>query len=415
MSNPSGSELMKIARTCVERSLAKGAREAAAASHETSEVTVKWRDGKPEEIKEATTRGVVVHLYVDDRYSSGTTSDLRPEALAEFVDRAIAMARALVKDPLRSLADPSLYAGQAKVDLRLEDPGYEALTPEGRTGDARQIEEGARSVAGAKEIVSVTGTVADRRGISCRFHSNGFSGEHRDTFFSASAEVTVRDAGGRRPDEWASAGARLRSERPAAADQGRLAAERALARRGARKISSAVLPMAVENRCAARLLQAMLGPLSGPSLQQKKSFLDGKLGVKIASGLLTWMDDPLLPGGLASRLFDGEGLATRKRPIIEAGVLRSYFIDTYYGKKLKLAPTSGGPSNATLTGGGGSRAQLLALVGDGILVTDFLGGNSNDTTGEFSLGVMGFRVKKGQLAEPVTEMNISGNLATFFE
>jgi len=150
-------------------------------------------------------------------------------------------------------------------------------------------------------------------------------------------------------------------------------------------------------------------------VQQKRSFLDGKLGAKVGSDVLHLSDDPLLERGLASRPYDGEGIACRPRPIFEAGVLRTYFLDTYYARKLGMAPTTGGTSNLRWKLGDAAQAALLAGVKDGIFVTSFLGGNSNAATGDFSLGVQGYRIHKGQLAEPVSEMNIAGNQADLWK
>ena len=152
------------------------------------------------------------------------------------------------------------------------------------------------------------------------------------------------------------------------------------------------------------------GPLSGASLQQKRSFLEGKLGLAIGSPLLDVADDPLIPKAFGSRLYDGEGIAARRRTVFEKGVLRGYYIDTYYGKKLKMAPTSSGVSNLAWTLGEKPQAAILKDVGEGILVTSFLGGNSNGTTGDYSFGVQGFRIRGGERAEPVGEMNIAGNM-----
>jgi PmbA protein len=175
------------------------------------------------------------------------------------------------------------------------------------------------------------------------------------------------------------------------------------------------MTMAVDNRSAGRLLQALAGPLQAASLQQKRSFLEGKLGQELGSASLTLNDDPLLAKGFGSRLFDGEGLAARPLPIFDKGVLRSYYIDTYYGKKLQVAPTTGGSSNLVMALGTKDQAGLLAAIKDGILVTGFLGGNSNGTTGDFSLGVQGFKIRDGQVGEPVSELNISGNHLDFWK
>lgn len=402
-------DMLAAAHAAVKAALGKGAQEASARTYRVREVEVKWRDGKLEQIHEATTRGLGLSLYVDGRYSNVSTSDLRPEALDTFIGDSVVLTRALAKDPFRTLPDPKLYEGQAKADLLLEDPKYASVTPEQRRTVAKEIEAAARSVKGAEAILSVTSGFSDTLAETWRVTSNGFSGARRDTSFFISAEVSVKDPDGRKPEDYAYGGSRFVAEIPKSAEVGREAATRALSRLGAKKGESAVLTMAVENRAAGRMPAYLLGPLSGGSLQQKRSFLEGKLGQAIGSPVLTLVDDPLVPKGFGSRLFDGEGIAAKRMPVIEAGVLRSYYIDTYYGKKLQMAPTTAGPSNLVWTLGDKDQAALLAAMKDGILVTGFLGGNSNGLTGDFSLGVQGFRVRGGKIAEPVGEMNISGN------
>jgi PmbA protein len=402
--------MRETAQSCVKTALAKGAREVAARAYKVRDVTVQWRDGRLEQINEATTRGVGVQLYVDGRYSSVNTSDLRKEALEAFIENAVAMTRALAPDPFRSLPEPSLYAGQEKVDLELVDPAYLKVTPEKRREVARRIEAAARAVPGASAILSVTTGFSDNRSEVWRVHSNGFAGERVDTSFWTSAQVSVKDQDGRRPEDWDAAGVRFLEEMPAPEAVGQKAAERALGRLGARKVDSAVLTMVLDRRAAGRLVGAFLGPLSGQALQQKRSFLEGRLGTPVGSAILTVTDDPFVPRGFGSRLFDSEGLAARRLPIVEKGVLRSFYIDNYYGRKLGQKPTTGAASNLAFAPGERSGAELVGSVEDGILVTGFLGGNSNGTTGDFSFGVQGFRIRHGEKAEPIAEMNISGSL-----
>ncbi len=406
---PTATDMLAAAHDAVKLALKKGAREAGVRAYRVREVEVRWRDGAVEKIHEATTRGLGLSLYVDGRYAAVSTSDLRPEALDTFVGDSVALTRALAKDPFRSLPEPKLYEGQASVDLKLEDPKYAAVSAEERRTLAREAEKAARAVQGAGSILSVTTSFSDSLSESWQVHSNGFTGSRRDTSFWLSAEVSVKDPDGRKPEDYAYAGARFRGEVPSPEAVGREAAERALSRVGAKKGESAVLTMAVENRAASRLVAFLLGPLSGGALQQKRSFLEGKLGQTIGSPHLTLLDDPLVPKGFGSRLFDGEGIAAKRIPVFEEGTLRTYFIDTYYGKKLKVAPTTARPSNLVWKLGDSGRDPLVAAMKDGIFVTGFLGGNSNGTTGDFSLGVQGFRVRGGKLAEPIGEMNISGN------
>ena len=408
-------ELVEVAERGQEIARRKGALEVATRAYKVRDVSVQWRDGMLEQIGEATTRGIGLSLYVDGRFSAVSTSDLRPEALATFIGDAVAMTRSLAPDPFRTLPDPKLYEGQATADLQLEDPAYSTVSPEQRREVAQEIEDAARAVKGAEAILSVTTGWSDNRSESVRIHSNGFRGSRVDTAFWVQAQVSVKDDDGRRPEEYAYGGVRFVAELPTAAEIGKAATERTLARRGAKKPASAILPMVLENRAAGRLLGSLTSALSGQALQQKRSFLEGRLGQELGSAALTVTDDPLLAKAFGSRLFDGEGMAARPLPIFEKGVLRNYYIDTYYGKKLLRPPTTGGSSNLVMALGTKDQAGLLAEVPDGILVTGFLGGNSNGTTGDFSLGVQGFRIRNGQIAEPVSELNISGNQLDFWK
>lgn len=319
------------------------------------------------------------------------------------------MARTLAKDPHRGLPDPKLYEGRSPMDLQIFDGGHASVAPEDRLKLAKQLEAAARSVKDSGAIVSVTTSVWDSESRSARATSNGFEGENKSTSFWMDANVTAKDADGRRPDGYHSAGVRLRAELGDAEPIGRLAAERALAQIGARKIPSAVVPLIVENRVAGRLVRALLGPMNARSLQQKQSFLEGKLGSTIASRLLSITDDPHVPKGFGSRHYDSEGFASKKMSVVDAGVLKTFYVDDYYGRKLKIAPTTGSSSNLVFALGKKDLAALLGDVKDGVLVTAFLGGNSNGLTGDYSFGIQGFRIEKGVRTTPIAEMNISGN------
>jgi PmbA protein len=404
-----GRDMLEVGQGCVQAALGKGASEVAVRVYRVRDVTVQWRDGKLEQIQEATTRGVGLQLYVDGRYSAVSSSDLRPEALDGFIADSIAMTRSLARDPFRSLPDPALYEGQAQLDLELEDPAYGDLSPERRRRIASELEAAARSVEGPGAILSVTTGFSDNRAETLRIHSNGFLGSRLDTRFWVSAQVSVRDADGRRPEDYAIGGAHHLKDLPPVAEVGRHAAERALSRLGAKKAESAVMTVAVENRAAGRLFAALGSALSASALQQKRSFLEGKLGTSVGSAKLHVLDDPLVVKGLGSRLFDNEGLAARPLVVFDEGRLKSFFVDAYYGKKLGIPPTTASASNVTWRLGEKGRSELIREMQEGIFVTEFLGGNANSATGDFSFGVQGFRVRSGATAEPVAEMNVSGH------
>lgn len=413
--NSKEQDMLAVAQSCVTIAKAGGAKDAAARAYRVRDVSLDWRDGKPEKISESTTRGVNLQLYVDGRYSSVSTSDLRPEALKTFINDSIAISKAIAADPFRALPDPALYKGQSAADLKLEDPAYGTVTPDHGKKLAKTVADAARAVKGSEAILSVTSSFSTNLVENWMVTSNGFSGASRGTQFFVVAQVSVKDADGRRPEDYAYAGSRFIGELPDPASIGKAAAMRALSRLGSKKGETAATVVAIDNRAVGRLLGYLSQPMSAAALQQKRSFYDGKIGEQITSPLLSITDDPLIPKGFASRKYDAEGIAAKPRPIIENGVLKSFFVDTYYGRKLKMAPTSGSPSNFSWKLGAKSQKELLADMKDGILVTDFIGGNSNSGTGDFSVGVLGFRIRGGEIAEPIGEMNISGNHLEFWK
>lgn len=402
-------EFRGVARDALKTARAGGAQEAAARIAKVREVSVQWRDGQIEQVSESTTRGLALSLYVDGRFASVSTSDLRPDAIPPFIADAVAMTRTLSEDPFRSLPDPHLYSNRPSLDLEFSDPEYRTLTAPRRRDLARSIEEAARSVSGADRILSVTTSVSDSRSEMFRAASNGFEGDRIDTSFWLSGSVTVQDKDGRRPEESDFSGGRFVRDLGDPSEVGKEATRRALARLDARKAPSGIMTMVLDSRVTGRLVSALLSPLSASSIQQRRSFLEGRCGERVGSSLLHVTDEPLILRGLGSRHFDGEGLSAKRLPLFEEGVLRNFYVDTYYGKKLSLPPTTGSTSNLDWRLGDKSQTELIAEAGEGVFVTGFLGGNSNGTTGDFSLGVQGFMIRKGALAEPLSEMNISGN------
>jgi PmbA protein len=371
-------------------------------------VEISYRERKPETIKEAGTRGLFVEIFVNGRYSGQSTSDLRPAALDAFITQAVAATKLLAEDPFRSLPDPKYYAGRSTADLGLVDPSYAALTPEERHQMVRAIEAACFAHGGPK-IISVTASCSDTSAESVLLSSNGLDGSYAATYFSAGAEITLQDEGERRPNGYHFVSAVSRPSLPAAEQIGAEAARRTLDLLGAKKIKTETMPVIIENRSVPRLLGGLLSAMSGRNIQQQQSFLIGRKGQKIASDCLTLVDDPLIAGGLGSRWFDGDGLAAKKRVMIDAGVLMDYYVDWYYSRKLGCEPTTGGSSNLVIPPGKRSVVEIMKSLGRGVLVRDFIGGNSNSTTGDMSVGIMGTLFENGTPTQPVAEMNIAGN------
>lgn len=401
-------ERLELAQWAAEAALNAGADQAAVKVAGGRSVDVEFRDGRIEKLQESTQSSLALTLYAGKRYSTHSTSDTRREFLAGFIKEAVAMTKYLAQDEHRALPDPKLYEGRQELELRVRDPGWEAMETTERIRVAREIETAAR--AESDRVISVTSGFGDALVASAQVHTNGFVGERESTVFYAGAEATVRDDAGGRPEDWDYATVRLRNDLPAPEGLGRNAVRNALRKIGQGKVESGLYDMVVHNRGSERLVSALVGPMSARALQQKSSFLDGMLGKSIGSESLTLTDSPFLPGGLGSRLFDDEGIAAVARVVVEKGVLRSYYVDDYYGRKLGMDRTSGSTSNLVLAPGSSTPEQLVAGVKKGILVTQFLGGNSNSTTGDFSFGIAGQLIADGKLVRPVNEMNISGNL-----
>lgn len=408
-------ELLDSARRVLALAKKNGATDASATATRSRDVETVWRDGSLEKVSDATSRSIWLALYIDGKYGSMSTSDLRPQALEKFVEDAAGLVRALAKDPHRKLPDPSLYADRTTADLEVFDERIGSITPDDRIARAKEMEEGARSMKKVRgKTIFVTSTVSDSTNEIARASSNGFEGTYRTTSAWNEAEVAIKDED-RRPSDWEAAGARFVSDMPPAQSIGDGAAYRAVSRVQPKKMKSAAMTIVVEARAAGSLLRHLAGPLSGGALQQKESFYEGKLGTPVASKLLTITDDPLLKRGLASRPFDSEGITTKARPVIDAGVLKMFYLDVYYANKLGMAPTTGRGSNVVITPGKKSLQELLHDMKNGILVTSFLGGNSNSTTGVFSLGIQGLRIENGERIEAISEMNLSGKHTDFWK
>lgn len=401
-------ERIDLAEWAMNLAIKSGASGAAVEISSLHRVGVEVRDGKLDTLSDAQQNRLSIDIYLEKRYSSHSTNDFRRGSLEQFIKDAADGTHYLSKDEYRALPDPKYYPEGSNGDLAIFDPAYDKIETEGRIRMAQNIEAAAR--AASDKIISSTGSYSDTRSEFVRVHSNGFLGGARGTRFEASADVSIQDGGGARPDDWWAAETRFRRDLPDPAVLGTKAVARALRKIGQKKIASGQYDCLVENRACRRFLRMLQEPLGARALQQKSSFLDGMLGKRVAASKFTMIDDPTLEKGLASRFFDGEGLAARRMPIIEDGMLRNYYIDTYYGRKLDMEPTVGGPSNIVFEYGDRSLEAIIKDIDKGILVQGFIGGNSNATTGDFSVGVAGILIEKGELTAPVHEMNISGNV-----
>ncbi len=404
---------IEIAEWAMKETISAGANEASASITNRREVEIEYRDKKLEKLSESTQNSLTLGIYSDHRYSNHTTNDLRKDSLKKFISEAVAATKYLTKDEFRSLPDSKYYPKDTDMNLQIRDNAYDNVETSERVTMAKNIESAAMEVS--DQIISSTAGYGDVYYETAKVHSNGFSGENQGTIFYAGAEVTVKDGESGRPEDWYYGSTRYNKDLPSPEFLGKEAAKRALRKVGQKKIESGQYTMIVENRSGSRLLGMLQGPMSARALQQKRSFLEGKLGEKIASEKFSVIDDPFLEKGLGSRFFDGEGIAAEKRFMVEKGILKNYYVDNYYGKKLGMTPTSGSSSNVLFDYGTQSCEDMIKDMEKGIFVTGFIGGNSNSTTGDFSFGVVGLLVENGELVKPVNEMNISGNAQDFWK
>jgi PmbA protein len=401
-------ELYDLAAWGIETAKGSGAAASRISISSVRTVQIGYRERKPENIKETSTKSLSLEIFINSRYSSMSTSDLRKPALKEFIARAVAQTKLLAEDPFRSLPDPKYYQGRQNPDLEMVDPDYKTWNPESRHTFVKAIEDACLAKGGDK-VISVTANTRDGHSESLLMASNGFDGFSEVTYFVGSANMTAKDAGDRRPMESGSAVALHLKDLVKPEEIGQEAARRTLALFGQKKLKTETLPVLIENRVAERVFGGFIDPMSGRAIQQKQSFLADKKGQKVASDVLTLIDDPLIKRGLGSTTFDGDGFAAKKRVMIEAGILKDFYVDWYYSRKLGWAPTGGSTTNLIIPPGKRTVAEIMKDLGRGILITGFIGGNSNSTTGDASIGIVGQLFEKGVPVQAVSEMNIADN------
>jgi len=404
-------ELLNRAEKAVEIGKKAGANDVWAGAGRSRSVSFQYRDGTLEQVSESTSRSLSVALYVDGRYSTHSTTDLRPERLERFVAQAVAMTRALQADPFRKMPDPALFAGRPdEAALELNDPNVPKLDRDKRTDWCREMDEVS---AGDQRRITATCYCSDSQGVSAAVSSNGFSGSRESTSLGMFTEITLRD-GDKRPSDYFGFRSRHVEDLMKPSEIAQEALRRVSSRLGESKGPTARTTLVVDRHAGGRVLRGLLGPGNGRSVQQNRSFWSDRLGKKVVSDKLTIIDDPLIPRGLASRTFDSEGIAAKRMPIIDKGVFANLYVDTYYAHKLGKPPTTGDPSNRIIEPGTRGRDEILAGVANGIYATSWLGGNMDANTGDFSMGVRGFAIENGKLGAPIGEMNMTGNAIELF-
>ena len=416
----------RLAKHCISYATAHGASAARVYLNKCVTDSYTILNGELDKVTHSADRSIYIYLYVDGRYGTFSTNRLEEKELEEFVAKAIEMVRMLGEDECRQLPDPSRTAKDAITghELGLYDSTYGSMDSETRLANAHKLSIYDKIINDSEEkpyrLISEECEYSCTSDESYTADSQGFEGRHCETAFGTFSEMTIQDKDGNRySGYWWQA-------TPKAAETdfencGMMALERAVKQIGPKKRRSGKYRMVVDTSVASRLVSPILTALNSASIQQKMSFLEDAKDTRIFHEGMTLMDLARTPGKNGSRLFDTEGVATKDAPIIENGVVKQYFTNTYQSLKMGIEPTvedisrpclmpyikgedlQSGEKEVSLT-------DILKLAGNGILVSGFNGGNCNPVTGDFSFGIEGFAFSKGKITHPVREMLITGNI-----
>ena len=412
----SDADLRQIAEDVLKHAKHIGATDCAVDVDEGNGLTVNVRHGRIETIEQNHDKGVGVTVFVGDgnqvRRGNASTSDLTSAALRTAVEAAYHIARFTAVDEAAALPDDAWYAREPR-ELDLYHPWNIDATAAAEI--ARRAEAAALDTSPMIRN-SEGGNVSLQHGRFVSANSRGFVGGHAHSYHSiAVAPIASRPRDGMQRDEWY-VSRRDPKDLPSPESVGRYAAERTLARLGARKIDTCTVPVLFEAPLAAGLIGSYIGAASGRSLYRSSSFLLGKLGQRVFADHIDIVDDPFVMKGMASGWFDDDGVATRKRTVVEAGVLTGWYLGTYSARKLGLEPTGngGGAHNISLrsrlTKPDDDFASMLRKMGTGLLVTELMGQGVNGISGDYSRGASGYWVEGGRIAYAVEEVTIAGNL-----
>lgn len=405
----------------LERAVASGATAADGFLVEEQHFSALVRLGQVDTVAHSREQRLSLRVFAGRASAAASTSDLSRASLERVVDEATMLARMTADDANAGLPETSELIGHVP-DLDLEDVTGHALEPEAKIEIARRAEAAALETD-ARITNSEGAEYFDRHAHYAYATSSGFARDYGASTFGITVSPVAGANGDMQRDSWHTM-ARKRGALDDAAAVGRTAAGRALRRLGARKVKTTEVPVIFDPETAASLVRALAGAASGPSLYRRASFLLDRVGTRIAAPAVTVVDDGLMPAALGSRPFDGEGLPTRRTVLVREGVLESYLLDTYSGRKLGMASThhaardgSGvtvSTTNLMLLPGTASPRELIASVQNGLYVVELIGFGVNGVTGDFSRGAVGLWIENGELAYPVEEVTVAGNLLQMF-
>ncbi len=416
-------DLRELAQDIVRRAMAGGATAAECVVREGDEFSTLVRLGQVETLKESGSKAIGVRVFNGKRAASTYSSDFSRAGLDRMVKSAIELAKITSEDPFGGIPEAS-QLGSLSGDLDLYSADVYSLPGEERISYARRAEKAALDYD-PRIKNSDGGSFDAATGRKVLANSHGFVGEYRRSYCSVAAvPIAQNENGSMQRDYWFSVARKL-GQLESPEHVGKVAAQRTLRRLGARKGKTAHVPVVLDPLVAASMLDHIFEGVNGDSVYRGASFLAGKLGEKIAGDRVTVIDDGTMVGGFGTSPFDGEGIPTRRTVVIENGVLKSYLLNTYTAKKLGLQTTANasrglagtpgiGPGNYFLQPGTKTPQQIIGEIKDGLYLTEFLGHGANLVTGDYSRGASGMWISGGELAYPVEEITVAGNLKEIF-
>ncbi|MEM7515873.1 MAG: TldD/PmbA family protein [Planctomycetota bacterium] len=400
----------------LDKAKAQGADAADALLYKSLSASVSVRLGETEEVERSEGQDLGLRVFIGDKIATVSSTNFREDALDTLVDRAIKMAKLAPSDPYATLAPADRLAKAPFPDLDLSD-GYEPSTEE-LTERAIACEEAARAIDGVTNSSGAGASVSG--GESFFATSHGFFGRKYGGSHSVGVSVLAGEGTGMERDYESDAAVHITDLRPAG-DVGREAGERAVKRLNPKKMKSQQAPVIFEQRLASSLLGPLASAANGGAVSRKTTFLLEKLGERLFPESIIVRDDPLRPRGFGSKPFDGEGVTCEAFDLIDKGVLTQWYLNSAQAKQLGLETNgrakrgtggspSSGPSNLDLLPGNKSPEDFIRDAGHGLLVTDMFGPQINGNTGDYSVGCSGFAIENGEIAHPVSEITIAGNL-----
>lgn len=405
---------INIARHCISYALANGADAVRVSLNDSTMDGCTLLNGVLDKVTHAADRSIYFYIFADNRYGTFSTNRLETEDLEKFIIQSITMVRMLGEDRYRSLPSPERTAKDAKTgrELGMYDCRYESSDSDTRLERAREMSIFSQIACKDYTLISEECEYSESYDDNFVADSQGFEGRHTETCYSVFAEMTIQDKEGSKHSGfwWESSFDKDSVDLKGCAQR---AMDRAVRQIGPKKRRGGHYKMVVDTSVATKLIAPVITALNAASIQQKMSYLDGTIGHQIFPEGMTLMDMARTPGKNGSRLYDTEGVATKDAPIIENGVVKQYFVNTYMAAKMGIEPTIEDISRPCLLPFGEkelSLKDLLELSGSGILVTGFNGGNCNPVTGDFSFGIEGFAFSRGKITHPVHEMLITGNI-----